>query len=102
MALSAEAEAVRVLMAAGVPGKLVERAIRTITVEEHDDGDSLAAKVAAVKTDLPGLFDAAVTPAPYSNTRTAPTGPAMSMDDAAKEAREKYPHLVPQLPDSAA
>ncbi len=55
MALSAEAAAVRALMAAGVPSKLVERAIRTITIEEHDESDTLAAKVADVKADLPAL-----------------------------------------------
>ncbi len=100
--LGAEAEAVRCLMAAGVPSRLIERAIRTIDIDPDDDADTLAVKVFEAKADLPAFFGEAVTPAPYGNKQPGHAGPPMSMDDAAKEARERFPHLVPQLPDSAA
>jgi hypothetical protein len=102
MALGAEAEAVRALMAAGVPGDLVVRAMHALDVDQDDDATSIGVKVSELKSALPPLFENAVTPPPYGNKRTAPTGPAMSMVDAAKEARAKFPQLVPPLPDTAA
>ncbi len=98
MALGAEAEAVRALMTAGVPGKLIEPARRTLTIEEHDDGDSLRAKVAEVKNDLPGLFGEAVTRAPYSQYPDGSHGAG----DVDGRRSKRGPGEVPQLPDTAA
>jgi hypothetical protein len=102
MALGAEAEAVRALMAAGVPSDLVARAMHALDVDQDDDVASIGVKVTGLKARLGPLFENAVTPAPFGNKRTAATGPAMSMADAAKEARAKFPQLVPPLPDTAA
>ncbi len=48
--LSAEAEAVRALMAAGVPGDLVTRAMNAIYLAADDDATSIGAKVAELKS----------------------------------------------------
>ncbi len=101
-ALGPQAEAVRALMAAGCPGDLVARAMNAIDVDQDDDAASIGVKVSELRSALPPLFENRVTPPPYGSSRTAPTGPPMSMADAEKEARRLFPSLVPPLPDSAA
>ncbi len=92
--LGPEAAAVRALMAAGIPARLVERVLPALDVAEDDDADVIEAKVAAAKAEVPAFFPDAVTPAPFGNKRPAPAAGPQSMADAAKDARERYLHLV--------
>lgn len=100
--LGPEAAAVRALMAAGVPARLVERVLPTIDVVEDDDADAIEAKVAAAKAEVPAFFPGAVTPAPFGNKRPVPAGGPTSMADAENDVRERYLHLLGPTTDSAA
>jgi hypothetical protein len=92
--VNAETIAALALVDAGVPASTVERGLRMLDVDQHDDQASIAAKVASLRTDVPALFTGAGAPPPPAGSIPADRRPGESDHDrGVRLARERYPHL---------
>ena len=60
--MNTETCAALALVAAGLPAKAVERFLGTLDLVDTDTAQTVDAKVAELKSDLPGVFGATVTP----------------------------------------
>lgn len=65
----------RRLVAAGIDDKALARAVRTIALDADATDDDIDSEIAALKTDVPGMFPTAGTPVPDKKPTGAPTPP---------------------------